>query len=146
MDEGPILKQEKIVVENWPPRKSELYKTLSDEGSRLLVEVLPKWINGEIKSVAQDSSTATYCRIINKQDGQLNLGDDGYQNFLKFSAYEGWPGTYFFYKNGDKDIRVKITGAEFVDNKFVIKKVVPEGKKEMGWEEFLRGYKIEGRK
>lgn len=140
MDEGPILKQEKITIENWPPRKKELYKILSDEGSRLLVEVLPKWINGEIKSTVQDNSVATYCRIINKQDGQLNLEDDGYKNYLKFCAYEGWPGTYFFHKLDDKEIRIKITDADFVENKFVIKKVIPEGKKEMGWEDFVRGY------
>ncbi len=140
MDEGPILKQESVTIENWPPKKSELYKILSDSGSKLLVEVLPKWINGQIDPIPQDNLKATYCGIIKKQDGLLDLEDDGYKNFLKFCAYEGWPGTYFFYKLDDKEIRIKITDVDFIDNKFVIKKVIPEGKREMGHTDFLRGY------
>jgi hypothetical protein len=37
-------------------------------------------------------------------------------------------------------MRVKITGADFLDGKLIIKKVIPEGKKEMDYESFLRGY------
>ena len=38
----------------------------------------------------------------------------------------------------DRKIRVKITEAVYENDSFVIKRVVPEGKKEMNYEEFLR--------
>ncbi len=41
----------------------------------------------------------------------------------------------YFLKNGK---RIIITEAELINGEFVIKKVIPEGKKEMDYKEFLR--------
>jgi methionyl-tRNA formyltransferase len=71
--------------------------------------------------------------------GELNLAADPYQNFLKIQALAGWPGTYFFTERAGAKIRVKITDASFNDGVLTIEKVIPEGKKEMAYEDFLRG-------
>jgi len=39
-----------------------------------------------------------------------------------------------------KNLRIKITEANFIDGKLQIKKVIPEGSKEISYEDFLRGY------
>jgi methionyl-tRNA formyltransferase len=140
MDHGPILAQKKVEVENWPPKKNDLYALLSTQGGKLLAETLLRSVEGEITPVEQKHDDASYCHIIKKVDGLINLSEDGYKNLLKICAYEGWPGTYFFVHHDGKEIRVKITDADFVDGILEIKKVIPEGKKEMSFEDFKRGH------
>ena len=53
--------------------------------------------------------------MIKKEDGLLDLTADTYKNFLKYQAYYGWPGTYFFAEKNGKKIRVVIKDAEFKD-------------------------------
>lgn len=139
MDHGPILAQKKVNLDAWPPKGTELDEKLADAGAKLLLEVLPKWLKGEIKAVEQDHSLATYCTEFTKQDGEISLSDDPYKNFLKFKAYEGWPGVFFFEEKGGKKVRVKITDATYENDEFKILKVIPEGKKEMDWEIFEKG-------
>jgi hypothetical protein len=54
-----------------------------------------------------------------------------------------WPGAYFFHKHLDKDIRVKITHASWQDNHLQIEKVIPEGRHEMTFSDFCRGFNFE---
>lgn len=135
MDHGPIIAQAKVEVDNWPPRADVLENILVKEGGELLAEVIPLWMKGEITPVEQDHDRATFSKKISKEDGLINLEEDDYKNYLKIQALFGWPGTYFFV-NGK---RVKITDADFTNEKLVINKVIPEGKKEMEYKDFLRG-------
>jgi methionyl-tRNA formyltransferase len=139
MDEGPILAQSKIMILNWPPHKNDLYKVLAEGGARLLAKTLPRYIEGDIKPVPQDASLATYCKLIKKENGEINLSDDPYKNFLKIRAFEGWPGTYFFVEKNGVKMRVKITDASYENGDLKILKVIPEGKSEMSYEDFKRG-------
>ncbi len=121
--------------------KEKLEKLLAIESAKLFVKTLPDWISGKIKSTPQDNNKATTCKKIEKSDGEINLNSsadgDSYKNYLKIKAYEGWPGTYFFTEKNGKKIRVKIIKAEFKDGKLIIKKVIPEGKKETNYSQFL---------
>lgn len=125
MDSGPILAQEKIEIspEETAP---ELRKRLIKTGGELLVKVLPEIVNGNISSVPQDETQATFCKKIAKEDGLLDLNGDPVKNYNKFRAYAKWPRT-FFVKDGKRFI---VTRAKLEDEKFVIEKVIPEGKKE----------------
>lgn len=139
MDHGPILAQRKVSIAPWPQRGSLVDKTLSKAGAELLLEVLPKWITGSIKPEEQDHNKATYCKEFEKKDGLIDLNGDDYKNYLKICAFDGWPGTYFFVTHNGRDIRVKVTEAEYTNDKLIIKKVIPEGKKEMLYTDFLNG-------
>ncbi|MBP9771633.1 MAG: methionyl-tRNA formyltransferase [Candidatus Pacebacteria bacterium] len=138
MDHGPILKQKKAVLSEWPVPASVLYDALGRTGAELLAETLPLWVSGDISPAAQDHSTATYCAKIKKEDGLLNLLDDATTNYRKFLAYDMWPRTYFMHEVGGKPSRVIITEAALEDGVFVIKKVIPEGRREMLYEQFLK--------
>lgn len=129
MDHGPILAQKEVVIEPWPPKANVLGEAIVKTGADLLVEILPKWIAGEMKEIEQDHSKATFTQKIEKADGEINLDGDPYQNFLKIQAYDGWPSTFFF-KDGK---RIKITKASFIDDKLIIEKVIPEGKTEINY-------------
>lgn len=139
MDSGPILAQASIEAQPWPPKASELGELLVTEGGKMLAEIIPQWIAGEIKEEVQDSNKATFTKKITKEDGLIELDGNAYKNLLKIRAFDEWPGTYFFAKKNDKQIRVKITDADLDGDKLKINKVIPESKKEMDYEDFLRG-------
>ena len=54
--------------------------------------------------------------------------------YNKFRAYKSWPRTYFLKNNK----RIIITDAILKNEQFKILKVIPEGKKEISWEEFKK--------
>ena len=141
MDHGPILAQAAVHLDDWPPIAGELYNLLAHEGGQMLTEVIPLWLKGEITPEEQNHDEATYTQKVSKEDAKIDLKDDSYQNFLKIRAFSPTPGAYFFVQKGDKEIRVKITEAEYNEenNELVIKKVIPEGKQEMDYEDFLKG-------
>ena len=142
MDHGPIIAQKEIEITEWPIY--EIFEeNMAREGSRLFIEILDKWIKGEINSTEQDHSQATYTKKINKEDGLIDLKADPYTNWRKIQAFHQWPKTYFLIAHNGKDMRVKITEASFENNKIEIKKVIPEGSKEISFAEFCRGYSFE---
>ncbi len=143
MDAGPIVAQEKISI--LPNEKApELRRRLKKIGAELLVKTLqtPSFFlplnKGEVPKavgIKQNESEATFCKKIKKEDGLVNLEEEPPSVlYNKFRAYANWP-RIFFFKNSK---RIIITDAELVDRKFVIKKVLPEGKKEIKYEEFLK--------
>lgn len=139
MDHGPIVYQEKVAIENWPPYSDELEKILGTRGGEILAEILPKWIEGKIEEKEQDHSLATLCGKIEKSDGEINLSDDPEKNLRKIRAYHVWPGAYFFVEHKDKKIRVIIKRASVLNGELLIERVVPEGKKEMSYDDFKKG-------
>ena len=140
IDHGLILAQEKVSIAPWPDHYNTVEEKLGQAGGKLLAEMLPKWIAGEIEAVTQDDSKATYIKLVRKEDGLLNLEDDAEVNLRKVLAYSTWPQAYLFFKRKTgENIRVVIKDAKVEDGKFVPTKVIPAGKKEMDWESFLRG-------
>ncbi|MES2416263.1 MAG: methionyl-tRNA formyltransferase [Patescibacteria group bacterium] len=133
MDSGPIVAQEKTII---PPdeKASDLKKRLIQIGGDLLVKTLPDFIDGKIECVKQNEEQSTYCAKIKKENGLVDLEKDLPENiYNKFRAYATWPRTFFFKDNK----RIIITDAVMEDGKFTIKKVLPEGKKEIDYLLFL---------
>jgi methionyl-tRNA formyltransferase len=141
VDHGELLGQVKVATDKWPLSFTELYSLTAKEGSKLLISLLPKWINKEIKAIPQDHSQATFTKKVEKTDGEIKLTDDPYKNLLKIKAYSHWPQAYFIADKKGVPIRVKITDADWENNELVIKKVIPEGKNEMDYKAFLNGLK-----
>lgn len=153
MDHGPVVAARKIQdsrfkIEDseWPLPAGELRRKCNKLGAELLTETIPLWLDGKLAEEPQDHSKATYTGKFVKADGEISLADDPYHNFLKIQAFESSIGTFFFtsppVQGGDERggrIRVLIKSAEFRDGNLAILQVIPEGKKEMDYEEFLRG-------
>lgn len=141
LDHGPILAQEtaNITKDEWPLRGETLDERLARQGGRMLAEAIPQWIAGTITAKEQDHTAATHCTKITKEMGEIDLSADPYQNLLKIRAFDGWPGTFFFTEKHGKRLRIKIIDAELTeDGSLKITRVVPEGKKEMNYDDFLR--------
>lgn len=138
MDHGPIVAMKEIIVEPWPPKAEILGAEIVRTGSDLLVSIIPDWIAGKIEEKEQDHSQATFTKMIEKDDGLIDLNDDPYKNYLKIQAYHGWPSAFFYINKDDKRIRVKITQARFENGKLIIEKVIPEGKGEINYDSLQR--------
>ncbi|MFH1170819.1 MAG: methionyl-tRNA formyltransferase [Candidatus Vogelbacteria bacterium] len=154
LDHGPTLKTCKVPTLRSGPRQPmknrlvgaknfvELRNDLAKLGAKLFLETAPLWVAGKIKASPQVHSQATYTKKIKKEDGLIDLTNDPILNYQKFRAYYGWPGIYFFIERNKKRVRVIITTAHLTDdNQFVIDRVKPEGKKDMLYADFLRGFK-----
>jgi methionyl-tRNA formyltransferase len=138
MDHGPILAQEKIDI-YWPPYEEDLEDALSKKGSSMLCDVIMKFLDGKIEIKEQDHSKATFCKKIQKEDALLDLNDDPNLNLRKIRAYHRWPKAYFFQKDKKgKEIRIIVSRADVVEDKLVIEKIIPEGKKEMLYKDFIK--------
>jgi len=138
MDHGPIVAQKVADVPGWPPCNSELERILLGAGGKLLAQILPLWVNGEIEARPQNHDLATFSEKFSKEDGLLDLSADSYENLLKIRAFEGWPGTYAFFERAEKKLRTQILDAHIESGRLVIDTVKPEGKKEMPYQDFLR--------
>ena len=128
MDHGPILAQKRIDL-NGNEFIQDLEKTLAELSGELLVKVLEEYSKGGLELKEQDHSKAIYVKKIAKADGEINLEDNAIRNWRKFRAYHTWPRTFFF-KDGK---RIIISDAILENNKFTIKKIIPEGGKEVGY-------------
>ncbi len=93
LDTGPILAQAE-----WPIAPDDTTATLTarlaDLGARLLVERLPGWLAGEIRPRPQDSSLASYCRPLRKEDGRLDWSRPAADLDRQVRACVPWPGAY----------------------------------------------------
>jgi methionyl-tRNA formyltransferase len=140
LDHGPLLAQESVDIQTdaWPVRGGELDTLLATKGGELLVRTLPSLIDGTLIPTEQNHSSATFCTKITKEMGELDLKADAYQNLLKIRAFDGWPGTFFYTEKNEKRIRVKIVDAELDGNSLKILRIIPEGRNEMSYEDFIR--------
>ncbi len=111
----------------WPMPGSQFEELLATEGGNVLAETLPFWINGEVTPEPQDESAATFTHKFIDTDSLVDLQGDARQNFLKIRAFDKNPRAHFFTPEGK---RVIITDADIEDGTLVIKKIIPEGKKE----------------
>ncbi len=127
MDHGPILKQKKINIQEWEKNRIIEYN-FAKEGASLFLNILKDIKNKKIQPKKQNDNQATFCFKFTKKDMELSLPLNQRKNFLKYCAF---PKPFYFDKNKKRNI---VTDAKWENNKFIIKKIIPEGKKE---QEFL---------
>jgi methionyl-tRNA formyltransferase len=146
MDHGPILVQNAFMIDP-TATAGTLEVSCGQLGGELLSQVLPSYIEDSLIPKEQDHTKATICKKIEKSSGEIMLTDTSNEVRRKFRALTPWPGLYFFHTHKDRQIRVKITSVDLTSYKeadtrasAVILKVIPEGKKEMAWGDFLHGY------
>ena len=127
LDAGPVVAVREFPIDN-QVTTPELKNNLTELGGELLLETLPKYLAEEITPTEQDESEASHCGKIKKEDGEIHENDSDISKWRKYRAFFGWPGVFYFDESGKRN---KVTLATFENNKFVIKKVVPEGKTEI---------------
>ena len=155
LDTGPILTQRSVRIKP-DETAGSLFGTLSTLGADLLLETLPGYFAGEIKSRPQPEESATYAGMMKKQDGELDFSQPAADLERKVRAFNPWPGTYFDWDGGRLKVHrasvragKKRTGERTVydgmpavstsDGLLVLEEIQPSGKKRMPGKAFLAG-------
>ncbi len=93
MDAGPVLG-----ITEFEVSPVEVPETYYDKGFRLgtelLMELLPKYLNGEIKGTEQDESQATYTYRLSRDNGKIDWNQSAEEIERMIRAYTPWPGTW----------------------------------------------------
>ena len=93
MDSGPVIAQE---VE--PVLPEDTTETLTDRlfrrGAKLLVDSLPRFLQGDMVSQPQDEARATYAPRLTKEDGEIRWELPAESIWRQVRAYHPWPGSY----------------------------------------------------
>ena len=100
MDAGPVISRKAVSIEPTDTAAS-LEPRLARLGAEELVRVLPGWLSGERRAEPQDETAATYCHILNKQDGQLRATMTADEAERAVRAHNPWPGAFVLY-NGER--------------------------------------------
>jgi methionyl-tRNA formyltransferase len=140
MDHGPIVAQAPFGLRESKKYYEELRDELAELGANLLADNLEAYLAGTLSIKGQDHSQATFTKKISKEDGLIDLVADPELNFRKIRALTPWPGVYFYINKDGRKIRVVIKKAHLENSALMIERVVPEGKSEMDWASFQRGY------
>lgn len=146
IDHGPILIQKEIDILNEDTNET-LERKCGALGGDLILQILPHYIEGTLKLIEQDHTKATFTRKFDKKEGEISLENKAEEVQNKWRAFLPHIPLFFFINHKDKEIRVKISKINLEKNlakdksaKEIIEKVIPEGKAEMDFESFLRGY------
>jgi methionyl-tRNA formyltransferase len=93
MDTGPILSQASLPILSEDTTGS-LTERLAELGAQLLMQTLPRWLNGEIQPRPQDSSQATTCAPVRKESGRMDWRQPAAVLERVVRAYSPWPGAF----------------------------------------------------
>lgn len=158
VDTGPILIQAQTGITEWDTTGT-LTEKLSLTGAQLLLEILPRWVNGKVTLQEQDSSLATYTSMIDKEAGMIEWNLPATDLWRQVRAYQPWPGSYTRWLGKQLKIleAVPLEGRSDIPGRVVVTadktgfgvmtgagilgiiRVQMEGKRTMTAEEFLRG-------
>ena len=94
IDTGDIITQKEIKISEFETT-ALLTEKLAIIGANLLVDTLPRYINGEIVPEKQLSEIATYAGLIKKKDGFLDFQRSAEELERQIRAYDPWPICYF---------------------------------------------------
>src|SRR3989338_4843982 len=93
IDHGPILSQEKIEI--LPTDNNQtLHNRIAKISAGLLVESLTKYLKGGLEPKPQDDSKATFTKVIQRSDGQVDWSKSAEQINHQFRAFYPWPGIF----------------------------------------------------
>jgi len=110
LDTGPILSQKPIPIPE-DMTAGECFGALARLGADLLVETLPKYVQGELQPQPQEDALATYAPRLQKEDGKLDFNQPADLLALQVRAHNPWPGAYHYFNNK----RLKVHRAHFLD-------------------------------
>lgn len=158
LDTGPILSQESIPISPNDTTGS-LTPRLAELGAALLIQTIPRYLDGNINPEPQDESLATYAPMIKKREAELDFDQPADSLERRVRAFNPWPGAYTTWggnilkihrahtaqgsdvKPGETNIHEGLPAFGTGNGILVIDELQPAGKKAMPGGVFLHGAK-----
>lgn len=160
MDSGDIISQREVPITN-EDTLDTLSAKLMSLGSELLIETLPKIVEGTNERIKQNEEEVSFGYIIKKEDELLDFKKSTKEVYDKIRALNSTPGAYFILQGkkikvyesriGSKkgtpeyvtDIYKDGLGIGTSDGEIIITKIKPEGKNMVKVKDYLNGIKKE---
>ncbi len=154
MDSGPIIAQSQPIPIEGTDTTASLSHKLARVGADILVDSLPQYLDGDTIPTPQDSAQAIYVKLITKEDGKINWGEDEELIARKVRAYFPWPSAYTYWDgkllklldvafvpeiDNPKGRVSKIENQMFI-GRLKINRLQLAGRPAVGGIEFLQGY------
>ena len=149
MDEGPVYVQETIALTPHDT-KFTVYESLVTKSADLLLQALPRILDGSLQPISQDNTKAIYCQLLTKKDAFIDPSSlTASQADAHVRAYLGFPGTrltlglieVILTRTHVSDTATALS-VPCADGMFLaIDALKPIGKKEMPVQAFLAGYR-----
>ena len=160
MDAGDMFAKKEVEVSNDDTGDS-LFKKMEEAASKLLIEMLPDYLAGNIQGEAQDESKVTFAPSIKREEEIINWNEPRRCIYNKIRALNSIPGAYALLD----DLSIKIYSSEEINKEYAgvcgeivevlkdkiivkvkdgaiaIKEVQPSGKKRMLVRDFINGNK-----
>lgn len=93
MDSGDILLQQRFSLDG-SERADQVLEFTSVQGAKMVEKVLCQISNGSERPIPQDEAEATYCRVIHKEDGEIDWTKPALDIHRLIRGYLPWPGGY----------------------------------------------------
>ena len=93
LDTGSILVRAQIPISAQDTTGS-LTAKLSQMGARLLQDVIPRWLRGELTAQPQNEAEAIYSSPITKGEGEVDWRLPAIDIWRRVRAFQPWPGCY----------------------------------------------------
>jgi methionyl-tRNA formyltransferase len=97
LDTGPILLQRQLDIGS-DETAPELARRMAEAGAPLVMESLVKLERGEIASVPQDSTRASYAPILTKEHGRIDWGQTPSEIYNRIRGLAPWPGAFTIFR------------------------------------------------
>ena len=158
MDAGRMYGKKEVIISD-DDNSTSLFKKIGEAARDLVLELLPKYINGEIKGEEQDESEVTFCSLIKPEQEKIDLSKDIKDIYGLIRGLSDEPGAYLYLN----DQKVKIFKANIANNivnaevgtiveadkrglliqlnngQLAILELQKEGKKRMDYRSFING-------
>lgn len=118
MDAGDIISQVETIIEK-DDNVGTLHDRLSILGTKLLLETIPKIVNGDIKPISQNQDEVTYAWNITREEEKIDFSKSTLDIYNQIRGLNPWPGAYATL-NG---IDMKIYDAKISDSFFTTKRI-----------------------
>ncbi len=158
LDTGPMLLAEKTAI---APEETaaDLFESLAEIGSRLMVKTLAGLEDGSVYPVQQDHGAATLAPILTREDGRMDFSRTATDLLNRWRGFQPWPGAWTTLR-GKKLIvhRMKVEHGQGSEGELRVEgqrllagcresmlelvEVQMEGKRRMSAGEFLRGHQV----
>ena len=158
MDAGRMYGKKEVVIDE-EDNATSLFKKISEAAKDLVLELLPKYVNGELEGVPQNEEKVTFCSLIKPEQEKLDLSKDILEVYGYIRGLSDEPGAYLYLDNQKlKIFKAKIANdlvtaevgtivqadkrgllLQAKNGQLAILELQKEGKKRMDYKAFING-------
>ena len=158
MDAGRMYGKKEVIIDE-EDNATSLFKKISEAAKDLVLELLPKYVDGELEGIPQNEEEVTFCSLIKPEQEKLDLSKDILEVYGYIRGLSDEPGAYLYLDNQKlKIFKAKIANdlvtaevgtivqadkrgllLQCQNGQLAILELQKEGKKRMDYKAFING-------